>query len=183
MDPTSGGGVTGVLRFLYHTPELGPKFLRRFLSEMDLTATRDLRQFVDWLAVGRFAIAGLTDPGRSGVDDAKAQGLPVNWFDSKALKEPAPLSSSNGNVAFMNRAPHPNAAKVVLNWMLSREGQILYQKVFGDRDSLRIDIPKNTVAAHVRRQKNANYHIIDNPETRDITPIMKVVREVWKRRR
>ncbi len=28
----------------------------------------------------------------------------------------------------MNRAPHPNAAKVLINWLLSKEGQSAVQK-------------------------------------------------------
>ena len=28
----------------------------------------------------------------------------------------------------MNKAPHPNAAKVFINWFLSREGQAVNQK-------------------------------------------------------
>ena len=52
-------------------------------------------------------------------------------------------------MALINKAPHPNAAKIGLNWLLSREGQIAYQRLFTQGndgpDSLRIDIPKDKV--------------------------------------
>src|SRR5688572_9647344 len=39
------------------------------------------------------------------------------------MKEGAGISSSAGNMGLLNNAPHPNAARVFINWALSREGQ------------------------------------------------------------
>jgi ABC-type Fe3+ transport system substrate-binding protein len=41
-------------------------------------------------------------------------------------------------------SPNTNAAKVFLNWVLSREGQIQFQKLTHE-NSLRVDIPKEGV--------------------------------------
>ena len=184
LDPTMGGAVTGVLTFIYHNPELGEKFLRRFLTEMDLTATRDGRQLVNWLAVGKFPISALAPPDRVGIYDAQKQGLPVNIFDSRNFKEGIPLSTSSGNMAFFNKAPHPNAARVAINWLLSREGQIIYQKVNLDKNSLRIDIPKDKyVLRHVRREKGVKYQILAGPGLKDMSSVMKIIRQVWKGRK
>jgi len=180
-DPTMGGGVTGALRFFYYAPGLGPDYLRRFLSELELTPSRDLRQIVDWVASGKFLVAALTPADRADVPEAKKQGLAVNWFDSKRFQEGSPVSSSSGNVAYLNKAPHPNAAKIALNWLLSKEGQLAYQKIVGG-DSLRGDIPKEDVPAHVRRIEGARYEIMDNPDWRDMEPVMKVVNEAWKKK-
>jgi ABC-type Fe3+ transport system substrate-binding protein len=182
FDPTSGSSVDTALFFLHSSPGLGPEYLRRLLSEMDLTPTRDGRQITDWLGSGRFAISMFTTIGRVRLHDAKAQGLPVDWFGPRELKEGVPLSTSSGNVGLLNRAPHPNAAKVLVNWMLSREGQIAYQKVFGDKDSLRIDIPKDNVGAWARRVEGATYIHTDSPEGRDMEPVRRIVNEVWKKR-
>ena len=59
---------------------------------------------------------------------AKNQGLPVDEFSPYHFKEGVNLSSAFGSIALMNRAPHPNAAKVFINWLLSRDGQTLFQK-------------------------------------------------------
>ena len=52
-----------------------------------------------------------------------------------------------GTLGLVNRAPHPNAAKVYINWLLSRRGQMALQKNMlpteNPVDSLRIDIPKD----------------------------------------
>ena len=44
-------------------------------------------------------------------------------------------------MGIMDRAPHPKAAKLCVNWLLSREGQATYQKSIA-LPSLRVDIPK-----------------------------------------
>jgi ABC-type Fe3+ transport system substrate-binding protein len=83
----------------------------------------------------------------------------------------------------MNNAPHPHAAKVAINWLLSREGQIVYQKAQEGADSLRTDIPKEGVPSHTRRWEGVKYEVMDNPEWRDMEPIRQVVNEVWKKRK
>jgi len=180
LDPTSPSGAGAILLFLYYHPELGPEFIRRLLSEMDVTASRDVRQIADWLATGKFAISGITEVRRTRLDIAKKQGLPVDWFSAQQFKEGVPLAPAGGSVALLNRAPHPNAARVAINWLLSREGQMIYQKLFGDRDSLRIDIPKDDVPSYARRVEGPKYHLPD--ERIDTAPIMKFVSEVWKRK-
>ena len=182
-DPTMGGAVSGVLMFLYKNPQLGPKFIRRILTEMDLRATRDSRQLVNWLAVGKYPLAALVGPNRAGIYRAREQGLPINTFDSQLFKEGGPLSTSNGNVAFFNKSPHPNAAKVVLNWLLSREGQMAYQKFGYDKDSLRIDIPKDKVPPRVKRSEGVDYLVLAGPGFKNMEPINKIIREVWRKKR
>jgi iron(III) transport system substrate-binding protein len=175
-------GTDGAVRFLFHNPFLGPEFLRRFLYEMDLTVTRDTRQLMDWLAVGKFAIAALQSPDRSGLYEAKAQGLPVNSFDPNIFREGAPLSTSSGNVAVLDKAPHPNTAKIFINWLLSRGGQMAYQKILGDRDSLRMDILKDNVPSYVRRRDGIDYKLLTDPAYMDLEPVRTVVSE-WRKSR
>jgi iron(III) transport system substrate-binding protein len=181
LDPTSQVGIGVSLRFLYYNPDLGPTFLRRLLGEMELAASRDTRQIGDWLAVGNYALSLFTDPTRTGLDVAKKQGLPVDWFGPKSLREGVPLTSSTGNVALMNRAPNPNAARVAINWLLSRNGQSAYQKTFQEPDSLRIDISKQEVPPDSRRATDVKYIEIDRADRMDMEPIFKIVDEVWKK--
>lgn len=181
LDPTSQIGVGVGLRFIYYNPDLGAPFLRRLLGEMELVASRDTRQIGDWLAIGHYALSVFTDPTRTGLDVAKKQGLPVDWFGPKAFREGVPLSSSTGNVALMDKAPHPNAARIAINWLLSRNGQLAYQRIFKEPDSLRIDVPKEAVPPESRRTADAKYIEIDRADRMDMEPIFKIVDEVWKK--
>ncbi len=168
-------------QFLYYSPQLGPKFLRRFFGEMDVTMVADLRQAIDWLAAGKYVLCLPVQGGT--VFKAKNQGLPVDQFDSYHFKEGVNLSSAFGSLALMNHAPHPNAAKVFVNWLLSREGQTLFQKVIslpGDaRNSRRIDVPKDHIPADEQRRDKMPYFDTDDPDTKDLTPAIKLLDEIF----
>jgi len=167
-------------QFLYYSPELGPKYLRRLFGEMDVTLTADFRQAVDWLGTGKFTLVLPIQGGQ--IYKAKNQGLPVEQFEPFHFKEGVNLSSAFGSLALMNRAPHPNAAKVFINWLLSREGQTLFQKVIsipGDgRNSRRIDVPKDHIAPDEQRRDKMTYFDTDDADTKDMTPVMKLLDEV-----
>ena len=167
-------------QFLYYQPDLGPKYLRRLFGEMDVTLTADLRQAIDWLGTGKFAL-GMPIQGGT-IYKAKNQGLPVDQFDSYHFKEGVNLSSAFGSLALMNRAPHPNAAKVFINWLLSRDGQTLFQNVIsvpGDaRNSRRIDVPKDHIPSDEQHRDKMPYFDTDDPETKDLTPAIKLLDEI-----
>jgi len=179
FDPTQGPAGPAIT-FLYHNPDLGPKFLTRLLTEMDLVYTRDDRQIVDWVATGKFAISLFASASRSDADIAKRQGVPIDWFGPKTFQEGIPVSSGSGNVTLINRAPHPDAAKVAVNWLLSREGQAHYQRIFKGPNSRRIDIPKDDVPESNRRVEGVKFHSVERPEWIDLTPIRKLVNEAQK---
>ena len=93
------------------------------------------------------------------------------------------ISSAFGQVALMNRAPHPNAAKVFVNWLLSREGQSALQRIISTpgeaKNSRRMDVPKEHIPAAERRRDGMKYFDIDDPETKDITPAIKLIDEIF----
>ena len=179
MDPRQPGRPRVSARVIYHLPELGPKFLQRLFAEMDVTISREDRQALDWLAVGKFSVCVFC--GR--VFYAKAQGLPVDEFKTSTwVKTPAIYSGSNGTLALLNKAPHPNAAKVFVNWLLSRDGQTTFQKTMNSPDitmeSMRIDISKDPVPSEDRRVEGVNYIIMDTSERSDQAPVSKLLKEI-----
>jgi iron(III) transport system substrate-binding protein len=182
-DPRTGEGRNGS-RFLYYNPDLGPQYLRRLLGEMDLVFSRDYRQATDWLGQKRYAIFLFSQ-----TDDtlnAKQQGLPVQVLDTTNWKEGVGLDPIAGAYALMDKPAHPNAAKVLLNWLLSREGQIAVQKdpeSAGRNDSLRIDIPKTDVHPMMRRREGANYIVMWNPDWMEMKPVDELVKQALERRK
>jgi iron(III) transport system substrate-binding protein len=176
LDPRDTG-LGATMQFYYYSPELGPEFMKKFFGGMDITYSRNFRQMTDWLAQGKFAICmGCKDSMR-----AKNQGLPVDDFDSNKWKEGSSFSAGGGSMAYMNQAPHPNAAKVFLNWFLSRKGQIALQKL-GDVDdpanSRRIDIPKDDIPPDNRLQPGAKYFDVVKPEYGDMKPIFDLAKGI-----
>src|SRR5919106_1313176 len=115
QEPT-GTGIGPSLQFFFYHPELGPDFLRKLFIDQQIVYSRDRRQMTDWLAQGKFALCiGCRDS-----EKARKQGLPVDEMDMVDWKEGGHISSGGGSIGFIKGAPHPNAAKVFINWFLSR---------------------------------------------------------------
>jgi iron(III) transport system substrate-binding protein len=172
-------GLGATMQFLYYHPELGPEFIKRFFGGMEVTFSKNFRQMTDWLAQGKFAVCmGCKDALR-----AKKQGLPVEDFDTTAWKEGASFSTGGGSLSLMNRAPHPNAARVFINWFLSPKGQIALQRLADPDDppnSRRIDIPKDDVPVSNRLIEGRKYFDVVRPEYADMKLIFELAKEIME---
>ena len=178
LDPRGTAPPTQVL-ILYHTPSLGPDFVRRFYTETEITFFRDRRQGTNWLATGKFPLCFLCRD----IEKVKEQGLPVDTIVPGQIKEGETVGGGNSSaLALINRAAHPNAAKVFINWYLSRQGQMVWQNVMNKKevevsDSMRIDIPKEDVLSDGRRVEGKKYNVMGflDPE-----PVQKLLQEILK---
>ena len=95
------------------------------------------------LGQGRYSIGlGFSD---SLAEQRAKQGVPVEIVDIRQLKEGSDTSPASGGLSIFNRAPHPNAAKVYINWLLSKEGQTIYARATG-YISNRLDVPTDHAA-------------------------------------
>jgi iron(III) transport system substrate-binding protein len=176
MDPRGAATPTPVL-ILYYKAGLGAEFVRRLYTETDITLFRDRRQGTNWLASGKFPVCLLCRD----IDKANKQGLPVDEIAPDQLKEGGSIGGGGSSVlVLVNRGPHPNAAKVFINWYLSRQGQVIWQNVMNKKeveasDSMRIDIPKEDVLPDGRRVPGKEYHVVGflDPE-----PVQKLIQEV-----
>ena len=182
QDPTSTG-LGGGLQFMYYHPELGPEFIKRLFGDIQPTLGRDRRQITDWLAQGKFALCvGCRDANR-----AKNQGLPVDELDNVDWKEGLELTTGGGSMSLIKGGPNPNAAKVFINWFLTRRGQIAMQKyndLYGEDapNSRRIDIPKDMLVPTNRMIPGKKYFDVSDPKYADMTPIFQLSKELMKAR-
>ncbi|HEY7164062.1 MAG TPA: extracellular solute-binding protein [Candidatus Binatia bacterium] len=163
--------VSTALLFMYHHPQIGPKFLERFYTDMDLTYFSDFRQGTDWLASGKYPLCFLCRLRR-----AMEQGLPVAEMSPYQFKEAPGIGSNNGAIALMNGQPHPNAARVFINWYLSRDGQIAFRNANNTIEdetttSLREDLPASVVPEAARRRKDVDYLEIIRYDWMDWKPV------------
>ena len=92
-----------------------------------------------------------------------------------------------GSVILPSQPPHPNAARVFVNWLLSREGQTALQRAtntpHNSEESLRTDIPKDMVRSDLRRVDRVKYILVDKPEYMDMAPIHDIVEKAMAQRR
>jgi len=182
QEPT-GTGLGASMQFFYYHPDLGAEYIRKLFGEMQPVFGRDRRQITDWLAQGRYPLCvGCRDTAR-----AKSQGLPVDELDNVDWKEGVQLTSGGGSMSLIKGGPNPNAAKVFINWFLSRRGQIAlqkYQDLYGEDapNSRRIDIPKDTLVPVMRLQTGKRYFDVSDPKYADMTPMFNLIKEIMKGR-
>ncbi len=136
-DPRRAGPGQATFTFFYMHPELGPNFIRA-LGRQELLILRDFAQEVDEVGRGKYPI--LIGTADANAEERMRQGVPVAIVDPRQLKEGSDVSPANGCVALFNRMPHPNAAKVYINWLLSKEGQTVFARAMGYVSS-RLDVP------------------------------------------
>lgn len=119
-DPRIPGNAQALTQFWDETPALGRNYIQQLLAQ-DLTLTRDDSQLTNWIAHGTYAIGVGTN-----VYDAvqlKNEGASLEFLPSAQLKEGIYETSSWGNLAGMDQPPHPNAAKLYMDWVLSKQAQ------------------------------------------------------------
>jgi iron(III) transport system substrate-binding protein len=116
---------------------LGDSFLQSLYTH-DLALTRDNRQQVEAVVRGRYPVAFGVSGGQ--LVEFQNQGLGKN-VRPLAPDTPAGarLSPGFGALALINRPPHPNATRVYVNWLLSREGQVAWARQVEDC-SRRLDV-------------------------------------------
>jgi len=142
-DPRKSGPGQATFTFFYLQPDLGASFIKA-LGQQQMTVIKDFQQEVDMVGQGRFPV--LLGGADFVVVARGRQGVPVEVVDPRGLKEGSDVSPANGSAALVNKAPHPNAAKVYLNWLLSKDEQTAFAKVNG-YISARVDVPTDHAPA------------------------------------
>ena len=132
LDPRSPGA--GTATWAYFLKVKGEEYLRK-LAGQEMFLSRDQRQLADSLAKGKINLTiGLSY--YSFAPFLKA-GLPIKPFPE--LKEGTYTSNGSGALSVVKNSPHPNATKVFVNWLLSKEGQEAYGRGIGQA-TRRLDV-------------------------------------------
>jgi ABC-type Fe3+ transport system substrate-binding protein len=178
-DPTVSGSGQSAMRFFWQAlgPEKGAEFIRAFKEQVAVVDREERRQ-VEWIARGRYAI--LVGGSDTVMSQLKKEGM---RFDSVVeFKDYGTvLTSSGGAVSILNNAPHPNAAKVFINWLLTREGQVAYSTAVGQA-SRRVDVPTDHIPADSIPRAGAKYWASYYEEYVNLPPeLQSLLREVFTR--
>lgn len=148
-DPTVPGAGNSTFRHVAWLI-LNLDYWREFVKQEPII-TRDQRLQVEWIAQGKYPIA--ISPQGAIVNDFRAAGATIEYIQTQ---EGVYLTSSSGNLALVSNAPHPNAAKLFVNWLLSKEGQRVFSLAFGAQ-STREDISTEGIPADRIRQPGVKY--------------------------
>jgi iron(III) transport system substrate-binding protein len=152
-DPRVAGPGLATASFLYAAPGLGEDYLRRLFATR-VVFSKDDRQIMDWVARGQYPIS--LAPSETIASELIRRGLPLELIPAEALQESSYLTAAAGTVAVVNRAPHPNATKVYLNWLLGKEGQTDASRAIG-HPSRRRDVPTDHLVKFLVPKEGAAY--------------------------
>lgn len=156
-DPTLAGASLKDFGFWSHPERLGVEYFKQ-LAKQEPFIGRDDRQMVEGVARGKFAIGvGLKTEIVSEFKNAGASIVHI------VPKEGTYMVSAGGNVVLINRAPHPNAARVFINWLLTKEGQTAFSRGYGF-PSARVDVPIDHVDPQYFRNPSVKYFWADTEE-------------------
>jgi ABC-type Fe3+ transport system substrate-binding protein len=181
LDPRTPGSGQSVWSYLWD--KKGEPFLRKLLQQ-DLFISRDQRQLGDALAKGKVAVA-------LGISFYTLEGFILANLPVKELptpKEGLPSSNGSGVIGVVKNAPHPNAARLFVNWLLSKEGQELYVKSM-HQSTRRLDVDTKWLREHGVRAAKDNmtvdqYHKarnhLEDKYTRVRIPAGKFAEEIIK---
>jgi ABC-type Fe3+ transport system substrate-binding protein len=164
---------TGSGWFRENGKDLGMDFMRALVRQKPFIVN-DSRQAAEWLARGKYPvlIAGSGDPLADFIQD----GLPVAIVEAQDSRRT--LSPSSGIVSLINRAPHPNAAKLFLNWILTKEGQTIMTTTIG-LASRRTDVPTAHLLPEVVPQPGKKYIEYTEESTTGAEEAQKLAKEIF----
>jgi iron(III) transport system substrate-binding protein len=116
----------------------GDEIMKQFFKDQEVTVATDARQLTELVVRGRFPVS-VGAISRPILDDFRAQGLGNN-VKNVEVPEVEYVASGSSLAWYLSRAPHPNAAKVFLNWILGKEALSLYSTELRV-NSRRSDVP------------------------------------------
>lgn len=172
-DPTTTGSGANLATRFY--TQLGEEFVKKLYVEQKPVSTRERRQFTDWLARG-------THPICLNCREDDVRPLQKEGFKLMEIFElsdvPGAVNGSPWLLTVANKAPHPNAARVFINWLLSKEGLEIYSRGYGSV-TLRTDVDESFLNhGNIPR---AGVHYFDDTDWNWVITGRRETREkVWK---
>jgi iron(III) transport system substrate-binding protein len=115
----------------------GPDFLATLMSTQKIVYISNTRQNAEGVVRGQYPI-GIATP-MDQLEPFRAQGLGKNIAGFRGDAKTLTGGPGYGTVSLMDHAPHPNAAKLYANWLLSREAQGEWAAKTG-HNSRRLDV-------------------------------------------
>ena len=157
----SGNGGNTAARFY---KQLGPDFVKKLYIDQKPVVSRDRRQFTDWLARGTQPIC--ISCREDDVRHLRKEGFNLlKIYNLKGL-----VTSVNASpllVAAANKAPHPNATRVLLNWLAGKEALEIYSRGF-DAATLRTDVDESFLDPRLIPDPGVQYPDTADPNWRAV---------------
>ena len=125
-DPISRGSGSNHAAHFYL--QLGGDFIKKLYIDQKPMISRDKRALMDGLMHGTYPITlGADDQD---VVKMRADGMPLALLQGFSDLD-REVSGGSGLLGLLANVPHPNAAKVFVNWIASKQGSEVYTRARG----------------------------------------------------
>jgi len=163
-DPSVPGPGTSLLALLGEVwnIEEAKDYLKQLIKKQEVVIQRDGRIHMESVARGKYAI-GLSPYADLLVDMTKA-GTPI---ESIFPREGVYYGAASGCIAVPAKYAHPNAAKVFINWLLTKEGQSVFIRTYG-YPSTRTDVPTEGIVLPALLPPPGIRKVVDSEEVTNL---------------
>jgi iron(III) transport system substrate-binding protein len=152
-NPRAAGGGLSVMTYWWATPSLGKDFIKKLVAQNPIIENDD-RQLLDSTARGKYLVA--IGPSDVLTTEFMKRGLPIKYVPSTQLSEGAYTTAGNGSLVVFKEPAHPNATKLYLDYLLSKEGQTAWTEASGIA-SYRRDVPHDKVVDFLVPREGVTY--------------------------
>jgi iron(III) transport system substrate-binding protein len=170
----------------WQSPNQGPDWVRKYLTEMGVTFSSDRRVVETWLVNGRYPMMASAGDGNEELRNLAKKGLPIKEGHVPAKVGMLRAAGSGCCISAFKFAPHPNAQKLFANWFLTKEGQTIIHESIPNlaRSSLRNDVPVGKVIEDHRRKPGKEYRYPDaDPKSGQRNKeIQDKIKKIWESR-
>jgi iron(III) transport system substrate-binding protein len=130
--------------------KLGQDYYDKLIKDMDVGVVPlgAARQYTDGIVRGQWEIGLFGEFAISDIVAAQKEGLPIETF-TRTLSE-GPWANVEGQVGIFDHAANPAAAQLFVNWLLSQQGQTVYNALVdtdtrANSQSFRRDVPQGNI--------------------------------------
>jgi iron(III) transport system substrate-binding protein len=155
-DPIPSGSGNVTFRFIWEAlgPEKAADFYRKIRAQA-ASVDRDERRQIESVVKGKYAL--LLGPGDRIIPELMKRGL--NFGVLEEFKDHGSLKTAGpSSLMLFNKAPHPNAAAVFVNWLLSKNGQLAWSQAAG-YVSRRTDVPADHLPSYAAPRAGSKYWV------------------------
>lgn len=173
-DPTMAGASNVMMSFLVRyawNQEKALDYLTKLVKDQEVVIQTDLRLHVETVARGKYSIG--IGPHAAMVAEFLGAGAPIDVVAD--LKEGTMVTYGTGAMAVSARIAHPNATKVFVNWLLTKEGQSLFARGYG-QPSLRLDASTEGISPIYLPQRGERFFYESEEDTifrAQLNPLIK----------
>ncbi len=153
-DPVQSGAGNVTFHFIWNVlgPEKAIDYFKKMRAQVG-AVDQDERRMIEWVARGNYAIN--LGPSDRMIPQLLQQGLKFgvvpDFADYGSYLTPGPSS-----LMLINKRPHPSAAAVFVNWLLSKEGQTAWSRASG-YTSRRLDAATDHLPPYVIPKPGGKY--------------------------